>query len=101
MITGAPDGDADVLRLAASAANEAVDAVSLLPAPRLAHGIGVVAHRYARALAIGVREMQDALQAARLSLRSGARICAPARDDTDEPCAAPPASRSRSRSPAW
>jgi len=69
-----PDGDADMLRTAASAANDAVDAVSLLPATRITHGLTVVAQRYARALEIGTRDLQEALQAARVALRTGKRV---------------------------
>jgi len=69
-----PDGDADVLRTAAAAANEAVDAVSMLPPTRMAHGLGVVAQRYARALEIGARDLHEALQAARVALRTGKRV---------------------------
>jgi non-specific serine/threonine protein kinase len=69
-----PDGDAEMLRTAASAANDAVDTVNLLPAARLVHGLGVVAQRYARALDISARDLQDALQAARVALRTGHRV---------------------------
>jgi non-specific serine/threonine protein kinase len=69
-----PDGDADALRTAASAANDVVDAVSLLSAARLAHGMGVVAQRYARALDLGPRDLQEALQAARVAVRTGRRV---------------------------
>lgn len=69
-----PDGDADTLRAAASAANDAVDAVTLLPATRIAHGLSVVAQRYARALEISAKDLQEALQAARLALRTGSRV---------------------------
>ncbi len=68
------DGDSDVLRMAASAANEAVDAVTLLPPPRVAQGLSQVAQRYARVLDTGVRELQEALQAARTALRTGQRV---------------------------
>ncbi|HJW12204.1 MAG TPA: HDOD domain-containing protein, partial [Albitalea sp.] len=67
----ASEGDSDALRVAASAANEAVDAVTLSPPTRVAHALGLVAQRYARALNIGVRDLQEALQAARVALRSG------------------------------
>ena len=70
----APDGDADVLRTAASAANDAVDAATLLPATRVAHGLSVVAQRYARALEISARDLREALQAARVALRTGKRV---------------------------
>jgi hypothetical protein len=67
----AADGDADSLRTAASAANDAVDAVSLLPPARIAHGLSVVAQRYARALEISAKDLQEALRAARVALRTG------------------------------
>jgi non-specific serine/threonine protein kinase len=70
------DGDADVLRTAASAANEAVDAVTLQPPARIAHALSQVSQRYARVLNIGVRELQEALQAARTALRTGQRVAA-------------------------
>jgi len=66
-----PDSDADVLRLTASAANDCIDAVSLLPAPRVAQAIAQVAQRYARALGLTAREVGDALGAAREMLRQG------------------------------
>ncbi|HEX6708090.1 MAG TPA: HDOD domain-containing protein [Albitalea sp.] len=69
-----PDGDAEVLRTAGSAANEAVDAVTVLPPTRMAHGLALVAQRYGRALEIGARDLQEALQAARVALRTGKRV---------------------------
>jgi non-specific serine/threonine protein kinase len=66
-----PDSDADVLRLTASAANDLVDAVSLLPAPRVTAAIAHVAQRYARALGINARDVGDALLIAREMLRRG------------------------------
>ena len=69
-----PDSDADMLRTAASAANDAVDAVSLLPATRVSHGLGLVAQRYARAMEISVRDLQEAMQTARVALRSGSSV---------------------------
>ena len=69
-----PDSDADTLRTAASAANDAVDAITMLPVKRMAHGLHVVVQRYGRALEIGVRELQQALQAARTALRSGQKV---------------------------
>jgi HD-like signal output (HDOD) protein len=85
-------GDSDALRTAASAANEAVDAVTLTPGTRVAHALGQVAQRYARALSIGVRDLQEALQAARVALRSGSRVAPlPAGDDaTPVPVPVPP-----------
>ena len=66
-----PDSDADVLRLTASVANDCVDAVNQLPAPRVAAAIAQVAQRYARALGVNAREVGDALIVARDMLRSG------------------------------
>lgn len=84
-----PDGDAEVLRTAASAANDAVDAVTLLPPARMAHGLGVVAQRYARALEIGARDLQVALQAARVALRTGKRVATVAQAENEETSGAP------------
>jgi non-specific serine/threonine protein kinase len=80
----ASEGDSDALRVAASAANEAVDAVTLSPPTRVSHALGLVAQRYARALGLGLRDLQEALQAARVALRSGARVA-----PSPEPAAAP------------
>lgn len=61
-----PDGDADLLRIAASAANEAVDATTRHPRPA-ARGSAVdpVVQRYGRVLGISRRDLEQALQAAR------------------------------------
>jgi len=56
------DGDDDLLRAAASCANEALDALAL-PAPRVAAALTRVVNRYGRMLNFGPRELQDALQA--------------------------------------
>ncbi len=66
-----PDGDPDVLRLVASAANEAVDIVSHLPPQKISAALGVVAQRYARVLRINTRSLVDALHEAREMLRKG------------------------------
>jgi eukaryotic-like serine/threonine-protein kinase len=84
----APDGDGDVLRTVASAANDAVDAVSLLPAARIAHGLSLVAQRYGRALEVSARDLQEALQAARVALRTGKRVAVAPKTDNDEASAA-------------
>jgi len=78
-----PDGDGDVLRTAASAANDAVDAVTLMPPTRQAHALNLVAQRYARALEIGARDLQEALQAAREALRTGKRVATVAKAESD------------------
>ena len=67
-----PDTDAEVLRLTASAANEAVDAVHDHAPARVAAAIGHVAQRYARVLGVNARDVQDALQAGRERLRQSA-----------------------------
>jgi HD-like signal output (HDOD) protein len=84
-----PDGDADVLRTAASAANDAVDAVTLLPATRMAHALGQVAQRYARALEISGKDLQEALQAARVALRTGKRVATVTSPENEEASGAP------------
>lgn len=66
-----PDNDADMLRITASAANEAVDALGLLPAARVPPALGQVAQRYARALGIDSRDLVNAFQAAPEALRAG------------------------------
>lgn len=56
-----PDGDDDLLRAAASCANEAVDAQGG-PAARAQAALQAVAQRYGRVLGLGLRELQEALQ---------------------------------------
>jgi eukaryotic-like serine/threonine-protein kinase len=58
----APDNDDDLLRLLASCANEAVDALSQ-PAARVVAALTRVVSRYGRAFNFGLRELQAALQA--------------------------------------
>ena len=81
-----PDSDAEVLRLTASAANDAVDAIHLLAGPRAVMAVGQVAQRYARALGITPRNLTDALQAAREAARQGTR---PPAQRGDPPAAEP------------
>lgn len=71
-----PDSDADMLRAAASAANEAVDAMTRLPTPRIGAALAHVAQRYARVLELSPKELQEALQGARASLNSGVAAAA-------------------------
>ncbi|MGZ5249103.1 MAG: protein kinase domain-containing protein [Caldimonas sp.] len=66
-----PDGDADLLRIVASAANEAIDIVSQLPASKVAAALGHVAQRYARVLRLNTRALVDAVQEAKDVLRKG------------------------------
>lgn len=69
-----PDGDTDMLRAAASAANEAVDAMTQLPAAKVSAALAQVAQRYARVLELTVRDLQDALQGARAALQTGTPV---------------------------
>jgi len=69
-----PDSDAEVLRQTASAANEAVDVVSSLSGARAVAALNQVALRYARALNINARDLNDALLAARDALRKGTPV---------------------------
>jgi eukaryotic-like serine/threonine-protein kinase len=55
------EGDDDMLRTVASCANEAIDALQAPPA-RVAAALQKVVQRYGRALEIGLRELQQALQ---------------------------------------
>ncbi len=71
-----PDGDADMLRIVASAANEAVDALALLPASRVAGALANVAHRYARVLRLELKALHAALEEAREALRDGGKTAA-------------------------
>lgn len=57
------DNDDDMLRAVASCGNEAVDALTLSGARRR-DALGRVAQRYARALHINLRDLQDVLQVA-------------------------------------
>ncbi len=77
-----PDNDSDMLRAAASAANEAVDAMTRLPAAKIPAAIVQVSQRYARVLELSPRELQEALQGARASLQSGTAAAAMPRTAT-------------------
>jgi non-specific serine/threonine protein kinase len=91
-----PDNDADVLRLIASAANDAVDAVTLQTGSRVAIAIGQIAQRYGRSLGITVRELTEALQIGKETLRKGLPPPKPKRGDAagaptlDEPLVSAP-----------
>jgi non-specific serine/threonine protein kinase len=77
-----PDSDTDMLRAAASAANEAVDAMTRLPAARVGAALVQVAQRYARVLELNARDIQEALQGARAALNSGTAAAAMKRGST-------------------
>lgn len=83
-----PDTDTDFLRAAASAANEAVDVLTQLPSARQVAGMVQVAQRYARVLGVGVKEVQEALEAGRAAMKSGGVAAAGARGvENEEPAA--------------
>ena len=65
-----PDDRGDVLRAVASAANEALDAIEQ-PAAKQAHALSHVVQRYARAIDINLKEVQEALQSARKAIDEG------------------------------
>lgn len=77
-----PDSDADTLRAAASAANEAVDAMTRLSAARVGAALAQVAQRYARVLELSARDLQEALQGARAALQTGTAAAAMPRTAT-------------------
>jgi HD-like signal output (HDOD) protein len=65
------DTDTDMLRVAASVANEAVDAVTEQPPQRVGAALQQVVQRYGRALSITMKDLTDGLQAARGTLQGG------------------------------
>ena len=64
-----PDNDNELLRLVASAANEAIEALAL-PPPKSATALNEVVVRYARTLRLTSRVLDDALAEAREALAS-------------------------------
>ncbi|MFO1340625.1 MAG: HDOD domain-containing protein [Burkholderiaceae bacterium] len=56
-----PESDADILRASASCANDLIDAMGQ-PAGRATKALNLVVQRYARALGLTGRDMQEALQ---------------------------------------
>ena len=62
----APEDDAEVLRLVASAANEVVDAANLCDPAQLGAALVQIAKRYGRVLGIDAKALKDALLQARL-----------------------------------
>jgi len=79
-----PDGDADLLRIVASAANEIVDVASDVPPKKVAAALDNVTQRYGRVLKLNTRAVVDALQAAKDVLRKGAAAPAGRRDAAPE-----------------
>lgn len=78
-----PDSDAEVLRLTASAANDAVDTLDRHAGARAVQALAQVAQRYARALSIHPKDLSEALQAGREALRRGAAAPAAPRAEPD------------------
>ncbi len=66
-----PDGDADFIRAAASAANESVDVLTFLPQSKMGNALAQVTQRYARLLHLETTSLAQALQQARTMLRQG------------------------------
>jgi len=64
-----PDSDDELLRIVASAANEAVDALELPPA-KVSAALNEVVLRYTRTLRLTARILHDALRDAKVALRS-------------------------------
>jgi non-specific serine/threonine protein kinase len=89
-----PDGDADLLRAAASAANEAVDAITHLPAGKAPAALAVVVQRYGRPLGITMPALLQALHDARVAVHGEAGLLpavegeAAVGGDTAQPAAA-------------
>ena len=76
-----PDSDDELLRIVASAANEAVDALALPPA-KVSAALNKVVVRYARTLRLTTRILHDALRDARIALKSdGAETSASRADE--------------------
>ena len=77
-----PDSDNELLRIVASAANEAIEALAL-PSPKSATALNEVVVRYARTLRLTTRVLDDALEEAREALASDGIRPAP-RHEVDE-----------------
>jgi HD-like signal output (HDOD) protein len=84
-----PDNDGAVLRMTASAANEAVDALAQADAVRVGAALDRVAQRYARVLKLDVAALRNAVHAGRAALGAG-RSAAPVAG-TDEAAPEPAA----------
>jgi eukaryotic-like serine/threonine-protein kinase len=64
-----PESDTEALRTVASAANEAVDAITLPDAEHASAALHTVVQRYARSLGLSLRELDRALQQGRLAFQ--------------------------------
>jgi non-specific serine/threonine protein kinase len=79
-----PDNDNEWLRIVASAANEAIDALDL-PTPKDAAALAEVVSRYARTLRLTTRILDDALDDARAALRGDGALASLGRAGIEEP----------------
>ncbi len=87
----AADGDADALRLAASAGNDVVDVVTREAPSKVASALNALALRYGRALDVDAKAIGEALQSARIALRNGKMALQPQRSPPAQEPAAQPA----------
>ncbi|HEV7576442.1 MAG TPA: HDOD domain-containing protein [Caldimonas sp.] len=78
-----PDSDDELLRIVASAANEAVDALAL-PAPKVSAALNEVIVRYVRTLRLTTRILHDALRDAKEALKSDGAAPSAGRADAAE-----------------
>ena len=78
-----PDNDNELLRIVASAANEAIEALDL-PAPKAATALNEVVSRYARTLRLTTRILDDALDDARAALRGDGALASLRRPDGED-----------------
>jgi non-specific serine/threonine protein kinase len=95
-----PDSDADVLRVSASCANDLVDAMSL-PAARATKALNLVVQRYARALGLSAKEMQEALQGEAVRRRPAPPAEASAAPTTAAPAQTPAGEAPRPSAGPW
>jgi non-specific serine/threonine protein kinase len=70
-----PDSDDELLRIVASAANEAVDALDL-PPHKVAAALNELVARYARTLRLTTRSLHDAIQDAKAALNGHGAVAA-------------------------
>jgi eukaryotic-like serine/threonine-protein kinase len=85
-----PDGDADLIRATASAANETVDVLTYLPQSKMGNALAQVTQRYARLLKLEATSLAQALGQARTMVRQGASASGSTSPVTTAPRPAPP-----------
>ena len=78
-----PDSDDELLRIVASAANEAVDALELAPT-KVSAALNEVVVRYTRTLRLTTRILHDALRDAQTALKSDVAETSASRADEDD-----------------